>query len=142
MKYRIQARGTHLYAELTGRESSHDMREFLLAVKDACLHNACPRILLSIKDSRAMFKAEDYGLTGQMGGYVSEMITPSCRIALIGDSSDLNYAHEYIEVVARQQQVNVRAFRTAASAIQWLEEAGPPAPDLDALQPARAPKLH
>src|SRR4051794_14489720 len=111
MKYRIQPRGTHLFAELTERESSYDMREFLLAVKEACLQNGCPRILLSIKDSRAMFKAEDYGLSG----YVNDIVTPSCRIALIGDSNDLHFAHEYIELVARQQQVNVRSFRGAAA---------------------------
>jgi len=141
MKYRIQRRGSYLFAELTGRETSFDMREFLLAVKGACQEHACPRILLSIRDSRPMFKLEDYGLSGQLRGYVSEIVTPSCRVALTGDSSDLHHAHEYIELVARQQQMNVRSFRAVDAAIRWLEEAEAPAPGLDALQPARAPKL-
>src|SRR5947209_6209060 len=117
MKYRIQPRGTYIFAELTARETPYDMREFLLAVKDACLQNGCPRILLSIRDSRAMFKAEDYGLTGEPRGYVSEIATPTCRIALVGDSNDLHFAHEYIELVARQQQLNVRSFRAVPAAI-------------------------
>jgi len=137
MKYRIQARDTYLFAELTGRETSYDMKEFLLAVKSACQQHACPRILLSIRDSRPMFKAEDYGLRG----YVNEIVTPSCRIALMGDSSELRHAHDYIELVARQQSVNVKAFEGLADAVRWLEEPIPAAPDLDALQPAGTPKL-
>jgi hypothetical protein len=42
----------------------------------------------------------------------------SCRIALLGDSSELHHAHEYVELVARQQHLNVKAFRAAA---EWLE---------------------
>ena len=137
MKYRIQARETYLFAELTGRETSYDMKEFLLAVKSACQQYACPRILLSIRDSRPMFKAEDYGLRG----YVNEIVTPSCRIALMGDSSELRHAHDYIELVARQQSVNVKAFDALPEAVRWLEEPVPAVPELDALQPAGTPKL-
>ena len=141
MKYRIQPRGNYLFAELTGRETSYDMKEFLLAVKAACQEHQNPRILLSVRDSRPMFKAEDYGLSVQISGYVHDLVTPSCRIALMGDSSELRHAHEYIELVARQQSVNVKAFEALADAVRWLEEIPAPPPDLDALQPARPPKL-
>jgi len=137
MKYRILQRDTYLHAELVGRETSYDMKEFLLAVKSACLEHACPRILLSIRDSRPMFKAEDYGLRG----YANEIVTPSCRIALMGDSSELRHAHDYIELVARQQNVNVKAFETLVEAVRWLEELPPAGSELDALQPAGTPKL-
>ena len=125
MKYWIQRRGAHLLAELSGRDSPSDMREFLEAVKAACLEHACPRILMSIRASNTMFKAEDYGLDGNAPGYLSGIITPSCRIALVGDNSELQHAHEYIQLVARQQQINVRAFRDMASAERWLESAEP-----------------
>jgi hypothetical protein len=158
VKFFIRKQSSHVYAEMHGRETGSDMKEFLLAVKAACQEHGCPKILLCVRDSRAMFKAEDYGLAGQMGqtggqasgparGYVSELVTPACRIALVGDTSELNYAHEYIELVARQQQVNVKSFRDSASAARWLdaeqaaEAAGAQAPGLDALQPGRAPKL-
>jgi len=137
MRYRIQERENYLFAELTGRETSYDMKEFLLAVKQACQKHACPRILLSIRDSQPMFKAEDYGLSG----YVNDIVTPSCRIALVGDSTDLHFAHEYIELVARQQSVNLRSFRATAPAIQWLGEPDAAGTSLDALEPAGAPKL-
>jgi hypothetical protein len=146
VKFSIRRQAGHVLAELRGRETSGDMREFLLAVKAACLEHGCPRILLSVRDSHAMFKAEDYGLLGQ--GYASDLVTPSCRIALVGDTQDLNFAHEYIELVARQRQVNVKSFRDCASAARWLQadeadEAAQAsaAAGLDALKPGRAPKL-
>ncbi len=132
MKYRIELRGDILHAELQGRETAGDMRDFLHAVKAACRQHACPRILISVRASRPVFKLEDYGLAGETRGeargYVSELVSPACRIALLGDTSELQFAHEYIEVVARQQQVNVKSFREPASAVLWLQEAQAAAP--------------
>lgn len=141
MKYWIERRGGHLLAELSGRESARDMREFLEAVKAACLEHACPRILMSIRASNTMFKAEDYGLEGNGPGYLAGITTPSCRVALVGDNSELQHAHEYIQLVARQQQINVRAFRDAPSAARWLESGepvGPLAHDDIPAQPVKA----
>lgn len=120
MKYWLEARGDHLYAALAGRETGAQMREFLTAVQAACRKHACPKILMSVRASRPVFKPEDYGLTGDKGGYASELVTPACQVALLGDSAELNAAHEYIEVCARQQNMNVRAFRDEAAALQWL----------------------
>ncbi|HET7197158.1 MAG TPA: hypothetical protein VFI86_00705, partial [Burkholderiales bacterium] len=124
MKYWTEARGDHLYAALAGRETGDEMREFLLAVQAACRAAACPRILLSVRASRPVFKPEDYGLGGQTRGYLSEIVTPACRVALLGDTAELNAAHEYIELCARQQNINVRAFRDEAAALRWLRSSG------------------
>jgi hypothetical protein len=121
MKFRIEPRGGHLLAELQGRESAADMREFVLAVRLACHEHDWTRILVSVRASRPMFKTEDYGLSGVVRGYLNDIISPSCRVALLGDSSELNHAHEYVELVARQQHLNVKAFRDAAAAVEWLE---------------------
>ena len=42
------------------------------------------------------------------------------RVALLADAEELRAAHEYIEVLARQQGANVRAFRDEAQALEWL----------------------
>ena len=131
MEFRIEPRGAYLHAELRHRDTAAQMREFLEAVKAGCLEHGCPHILISIRDSRAVFKAEEYGL-GE--GYASALVTPSCRVALVGDSAELHHAHEYIELVARQQQVNLRSFRDPAAAVRWLGES-------EGLQPARPAKL-
>ena len=122
MKYSIEAREGHLHAALYERDSAEEMREFQLAVHAACQQHAQPRILICVRRSRAMFKPEDYGLNS----YVTELVTPACQVALVGDTDDLNAANEYIELVARQQGMNVRAFRDERSALRWLENAGGP----------------
>ena len=114
----IEVRGDHLYAELYGRETAADMRTFLEAIKQACRANSQPRILICVRDSRPVFKAEDYGLST----YANALVTPQCRIALLGDSSEHQHAHEYVELVARQQGVNAKAFKGEAEALIWLRK--------------------
>ncbi|HEX7054603.1 MAG TPA: hypothetical protein VF211_11805 [Burkholderiales bacterium] len=125
MRYWIEARGDHLYAALAGRETAAEMREFALAVHAACRSHDCSRILVSVRASRPVFKPEEYGISG----YASALVGPACQIALLGDSVELNAAHEYIEVCARQQKMNVRAFRNELAALRWLRAAaGQPEP--------------
>lgn len=140
MKFRVERREGYVLAELENRDTRAQMREFLEAVKAACLAHQCPSILIRVQASRAMFKAEDWGL-GE--GFAAALATPACRVALVSDSSELNHAHEYIALIARQQSFNVRAFRDAEAAQRWLasNEEIAAAPELDGLQPARPPKL-
>ena len=126
MKFGISLRGDHLLASLSGRETAGEMREFLLAVHAACQQHHCPRILMSIKRSRPVFKPEDYGLANDGSGYANDLVTAACQVALVGDSAELHAAHEYIEVCARQQEMNVRAFRDEGEALQWLRAAPEP----------------
>lgn len=127
MRFGVAARPGYLLAEIAGRQTAGEMREFLLAVQAACRSHGCPKILMRVTRSRPVFKPEDYGLAGNVPGYVNELVTPKCQVALVGDTPELNAAHEYIEVVARQQNVNVRAFCDEAAAVRWL--AGEPAPE-------------
>lgn len=117
MRFSVDLRQGYLRAELVGRETADDMREFLHAVQAACGQHACPKILIAVRSSRAIFKPEDYGLSS----YVPDLVSPDCQVALLGDSLELHAAHEYIEVVARQQHINARAFRDEASALRWLK---------------------
>jgi hypothetical protein len=117
MNFHIQARPGYVHAELQGRETAAEMREFLLAVHTACAQNECSKVLLDIRRSRAIFKAEDYGLSG----YVNDIVTPACQIALVADNRELHAAHEYIELIARQQKMNVRSFRDQPTAVLWLQ---------------------
>lgn len=116
MRYSIEARPDYLHARVSGRESAAEMREFLLAVHAACGRHGIARVLMSIRASRAVFRAEDYGLSG----YANQLATPACRMALTADTPELHAAHEYIEIVARQQGLDVRAFRDESAAVRWL----------------------
>jgi hypothetical protein len=122
MNFSIEAREGYLRAALHGRDTADEMRDFLLAVHAASKQHDLPKIVMSVRQSRAIFKPEDYGLNG----YVKQLVTPACQIALVGDTRELHTAHEYIEMVARQQGVNVRAFRDEAAALSWVRGAGTP----------------
>jgi hypothetical protein len=126
MHFSMNLRPGHLRAELVGRQTADDMREFLHAVQAACRRHGCSKILMVVRASRVMFKPEDYGFDGRLPGYVTGLVSPNCQIALLGDSSELHAAHEYIEVVARQRQINARAFRDEAAALLWLQGTPPP----------------
>ena len=119
MRYRIERRAGYVCAELHERQTARDMREFLVVVHAACREHECPRVLLAIRKSRAIFKAEDYGLGAAC--YVNELVSPNCQIALVADNPELHAAHEYIELVARQQKINVRAFSDEPAAVRWLQ---------------------
>ena len=122
MKYSIDARPGYLYASLAGRETAEQMREFLHAVHAACGEHQLPKIVMAIRQSRPVFKPEDYGLSG----YANALVTPACQVALVGDTEELHAAHEYIEMVARQQNINARAFRSESAALGWLRGATAP----------------
>jgi hypothetical protein len=122
MRFSIERRDGYLHATLFGRDTAEEMRDFLLAVHAACQEHGIPKILMTVRQSRAVFKPEDYGLNG----YVKDLVTPACQIALVGDTDEVNAANEYIEVVARQQGVNVHAFRNESAALRWMSGAALP----------------
>ena len=123
MRFAIELRDGYVHAALWERETAEEMREFLLAVHAACGKHACPKVLMLVRRSRPAFKAEDYGLTS----YVRDLVSPACRIALVGDTEELHTAHGYIEMVARQQGINARAFRDKAAALRWMSGSVGPA---------------
>lgn len=122
MRFSIEPRDGYLEAEICERDTGEEMREFLLAVHAACRRHGQPKILVSVRRSRAMFKPEDYGLNT----YASSLATPACQVAVLGDTPEVSAANEYIEMAARAQGLNVRAFRDERSALQWLRDAAAP----------------
>ena len=116
MRFAIEPRAGYLRATLWERETAEEMREFLLAVHAACQQHASSKVIMVIRRSRPAFKPEDYGLNG----YAASLVSAQCQIALVADSAELHTAHGYIELVARQQNINARAFRDEAAALRWM----------------------
>jgi hypothetical protein len=117
LRSRITIEKDHLRAELTGRETAGETAGFLKEVAAALFEHERSRVLVVVRESRAIFKVEDYGLSE----YFKTMAgTPGARVALVGDSSESYAAHGYIELLARQRGLAVRAFRDEAAALEWL----------------------
>ena len=117
MHYTIVQGNGHLRAELYGRETIGETQDFIRAVTEEVLKNGHTMVLVSVRNSRPIFKVDQYRIAEQFRRLAAE---PKYRVALVADSDELRASHEYIEVLARQQNANVRAFRDEPSALDWL----------------------
>ena len=78
-------------------------------------------MLVCVRRSRTIFTVEKY----RISSYLRQLAAvPEARVALVADSSEMHSAHQYIELLARQQNANVRAFRDEARAREWISVPG------------------
>src|SRR5437660_6587337 len=106
MWYRISAEPGYLRAELFGRKTVEETRKFLDALLAEALENRCGRVLIRVRNSRAIFTVERYGFSR----YLEIAFRSAYKIALMGDSLELRIAHQYIATQARMRGVNLRTF--------------------------------
>lgn len=118
--WRIMVAQDYLKAELAGRETAAETREFLRAVAAAATENSLRRVLISVRSSKPLFKVDDYGIDEFLQLLAAK---PGSRVALLADSEEVRAAHEYIEVLARQCGALVRSFRGETPAVEWLRGA-------------------
>jgi hypothetical protein len=116
MWYRISAEPGYLKAELYGRQTVEETREFLDAVAAEAPRHGRVQLLISVRNSAAIFTVERYGLSH----YLDIAFESARKIALMGDSLELRVSHQYIATLARMRGVNLRAFLDESAAIQWL----------------------
>ena len=119
MGYRITLDRGVLRGELFARETVEETKAFFRAIVGASSETRCPCILISVRSSKPIFQLERHGLIE----YFRELADTSRRIALLGDSRDLQLSHEYVEVIARQHGLNVRSFPDETTAYQWFRDA-------------------
>jgi len=119
MGYKITLDRGVLRAELFARETVEETKAFFQAIVRASRQARAPHILISVRSSKPIFRLERHGLIE----YFRELaVTPSQRIALLGDSTDLRLSHEYVELIARQHGLNVRSFLDETAAYRWFED--------------------
>lgn len=117
MQFRFAIQGEVLRAELYRRETGEETRRFLHALAAQAKESGCTRILIVVRASRPIFKVEQYGITEAFRAMLG---APGVRVALTGDNEALRASHEYIELLASQQKVALRAFQDEAAALRWL----------------------
>ncbi len=126
MHYDLKFEHGVLKATLIGRKSADETQEFIAAVAAEALKRAAGRVLVSVRNSRPIFRVEQYGLSEHFKRAAANPV--GYRIALVADSDDVRSAHEYVETLARQKGVAVRSFRSEAAALDWLHEPAASAP--------------
>jgi hypothetical protein len=118
MRYQFTRVHDGLRAEMVGRETVEETQDFIAAVADEARRAGMPRILICVRRSRPIFRVEQYRISEQFRLLAGN---PGVRVALVADTDELRAAHGYIEMLARQHGVGVRAFRDEASALDWLK---------------------
>jgi len=119
MAFRITAESGYLRAEMTDRKTVEETQAFLRAVVRENAKHRRPCVLLLIRLSQPVFQVGAHGLIEHIEKIAA---TPGCRIAVVGDTRDLQISHEYIELLARQRNLKVRSFRDETAALQWLKD--------------------
>ena len=117
MRYRFILRQDNLKVELFNRQTVEDQREFLTALVAYIGKHWRSRILIHIHASRPMFRMDEYGLLECLKALTMKL---SCKIALLGDTEELWLSHQYIELLGRQQGINLRCFWDEVAALVWL----------------------
>jgi hypothetical protein len=117
MHYRFEHAQDHLRAELFGRQTVEETLQFIAALVAAAREHSATRILIWVRNSRPIFKVEQYKLSEQFKQLAA---VKDARVALLADSDEVRASHQYIEVLAGQQGARVRAFRDEARALSWL----------------------
>jgi hypothetical protein len=117
MRYKIEAREGYLRAEMIERETPQETREFALAAHAAMVEKGISRVVAIVRASRPIFRVEEYQLTEllKLTSGVAE-----ARLALVSDSPEVAAAHQYVELIASQKGIALRAFASEAEAVQWL----------------------
>lgn len=131
MAYKITAEAGYLRAELSGRQTVEETHAFLLAAVREKVKHRRPCVLILVRLSTPVFQVAAHRLLESIEELAT---TPACRVALVGDTRDLQMSHEYIELLARQRGLNVRSFQGEAAALQWF---GAQRPNADRRQERR-----
>jgi len=121
VRYSIVTLKDYVRAELLERKTAEETREFLVKLAAEALKHGKARLLICVHSSRPIFKVEEY----QASAYLKELAArPGFKVALVSSRLDVRAAHEYLEVLARQQCANLRSFSDESPAAEWLMPAG------------------
>ena len=116
---RTELLGDVLRVDIRQRETAEETRQIAEAAFAERERTGVLGILLATRDSRPIFKVEEYGLSAILARIAA---IPGLRVAALADDAALHAAHEYIELIARQRGVAYRAFTVEAEALAWLRE--------------------
>ena len=117
MHFNFESEQDHLRAELFGRQTVEETRQFVEALVAEARKHSATRILIWVRNSRPIFKVEPNKLSEQFKQLAAQK---GVRIALLADADEVRASHQYIEVLAGQQGAQVRAFREESRARNWL----------------------
>ncbi|HEY3077761.1 MAG TPA: hypothetical protein VGJ74_21520 [Burkholderiales bacterium] len=116
MRYTIDIHPGYIKAEMRERETGEETRSFVEAILAALRQHKLPRLLISVRASRPVFKVEQYGLSEAL----VQVAGTGLRVAFIADSKEIAMSQQYIALLAQQRGLDFRTFGNEADALAWL----------------------
>lgn len=117
MQLKFEVLNDVLRVEIRERETAQETKEIAERTFAEREKHGLLSLLMVARDSRPIFKVEEYGLSGILGRIAA---IPGLRIASVAADSALHSSHQYVELIARQRGVAYRAFTGEAEALAWL----------------------
>ena len=117
MRYTIEQKDGYLKAEMLERETGEETVEFVNAIVEALKHASPAHVLISTRQSRPVFKVEDWKLSEALQKVMS---VPGLRVAFVSDSREIAMSQEYIALLGRQRGLEFETFSSEQGAIIWL----------------------
>jgi hypothetical protein len=117
MQYTIDVLDGYIKAEMKNRETAEETRTFVEAIIAALAEHKLPRVLISIRSSRPVFKVEKYGLSDALS---HAMQIKGLKVAFVSDAREVAMSQEYIVLLARQRGLAFKTFDSEAAATKWL----------------------
>jgi hypothetical protein len=117
MRYTVEVREGYLRGEMVERETPEETREFGEALHAAMRDHGVGKLLVVVRASLPVFRVEEY----QLSNFLKRMmLIPGAKVAVVSDSRELAAAHEYVQLIASQRGMALRAFTGEAAAVEWL----------------------
>ena len=121
MRYKIEKLAGYLRAEMVERDTAEETAQFVNAIVDALRHDDVRKILISTRQSRPVFKVEDWRLSAALDQVTS---IAGLKVAFVSDTRELAMSQDYIALLGRQRGLQFQAFGADESAaITWLTAA-------------------
>ena len=117
MNIRMAAHSGYLSILVEDREGIADAREAMQRIMHALETAETPRALIVVRRATPIFKVEEYQLSEAI---LRAAGIPGVKIALVADTAELLASYEYVELLARQKDLDAKAFRSESEALRWL----------------------
>ena len=116
MRYTIDVHPGYIKGEMRGRETGEETRTFVNALLATLREQKIARVLMSVRESRPVFKVEDWGFSDAIG----KVLGTGLRVAFIADSKEVAMSQEYIALLGRHKGLDFRCFAAEVDAVAWL----------------------
>ena len=120
VRYTIDDKAGYLKAEMVERDTAEETAQFVEAIVEALRAHAAGKLLISIRDSRPVFKVEEWKLSAALD---KVMRIPGLQVAFISDTREVQMSQQYIALLGRQRGLKFESFDSEQAALAWLTRA-------------------